>query len=119
MLRELLAFLTAEQVAPTAGGLKQIELLGAQAVGGFVRRTLSRLSEPARELARAAAVLGSGADLRQAGALAGLDRRTAASAVDRLVAAEVLSAGQPLEFAHPLIEAGVHGSIPPGQVSEN
>src|SRR3954471_2808693 len=72
---------------------------------------LARQPETAARLARAAAVLGPGAPLRQAAALAGLDDAEAAEAADRLVAAGVLRSAHPLEFLHPLVGAAVYAGV--------
>jgi DNA-binding CsgD family transcriptional regulator len=74
---------------------------------------LGRLPEPAAQLARAASVLGSGAPLREAAALAGLDDDTAAQAADALVAAGVLRGAHPLEFLHPLVGTAVYAGLAP------
>jgi DNA-binding CsgD family transcriptional regulator len=72
-------------------------------------------AEEARRLARALAVLGGPAPLRQAAALAGLDLAAAARLADRLRAADVLAPGAVLEFAHPIVRTAVYESIPPGE----
>jgi DNA-binding CsgD family transcriptional regulator len=74
---------------------------------------LARLPDAAVRLARAAAVLGAGAPLRQAAALAGLDDGEAAEAADALVAAGVLRSAHPLEFLHPLVGAAVYAGFAP------
>src|SRR3954468_12653505 len=72
---------------------------------------LARQPEAAARLARAAAVLGPGAPLRQAAALARLSDAEAAEAADRLVAAGVLRSAYPLEFLHPLVGAAVYAGF--------
>jgi DNA-binding CsgD family transcriptional regulator len=72
---------------------------------------LARLPEPAGQLARAAAVLGNGAALREATALAGTGDAEAAEAADALVSAGVLRSTQPLEFLHPLVGAAVYAGL--------
>ena len=47
----------------------------------------------------------------QAGALAGLERGTAAEAADALVAAGVLEHGRPLRFIHPLVRNAVYADL--------
>ena len=66
-------------------------------------------------LARALAVLGGPAPLRQAAALAGLDLPAAARLADRLRAADVLAPGSVLEFRDPIVRTAVYESIPPGE----
>jgi len=69
---------------------------------------LARLPKAAARLARAAAVLGDGAPLRQAAALAEIAHNDALEAVDALIRAGFLRDAQPLEFLHPLIRAAVY-----------
>jgi DNA-binding CsgD family transcriptional regulator len=88
----------------------------AGSLGAIAQSVLRRIGEEeARRLARALAVLGGPAPLRQVAALAGLDRPAAARLADRLRAADVLAPGSVLEFAHPIVRAAVYESIPPGE----
>ena len=80
---------------------------------------LARLPEPARDLARAAAVLGSGVPLRQAAALAGIDDDAATTAADALVAGGILRSVHPLEFLHPLIGAAAYAGLGPAARSRD
>jgi DNA-binding CsgD family transcriptional regulator len=75
---------------------------------------LAAMPDAARGVARAAAVLGDGASLRQAAGLAGFGMEAAGSAADALVTAGVLRSAHPLEFLHPLIEAAVYAGIGAG-----
>ena len=75
---------------------------------------LAGMDAAARGLARAAAVLGGGASLRQGAGLAGIDAGAAADAADALIAAGVLRSVQPLEFLHPLIGAAVYAGLGAG-----
>ncbi len=89
---------------------------GDQKVEPIAQAVLRRIgAEEARRLARALAVLGGPAPLRQAAALAGLDLPAAARLADRLRAADVLAPGAVLEFAHPILRTAVYESIPPGE----
>ena len=78
-----------------------------------INARLERLSKSAKALARAGAVLGDGAPLRRAGALAGLDAEQVAEGADSLVAAGILHQASPLEFLHPLVRAGLYAGIGP------
>ncbi|HEX6744500.1 MAG TPA: AAA family ATPase [Solirubrobacteraceae bacterium] len=80
---------------------------------------LARLPVAAARLARAAAVLGAGAPLRHAAALAGLGDAEAAEAADTLVAAGVLRSAHPLEFLHPLVGAAVYAGVAPAARSRD
>ena len=68
-------------------------------------------------LARAVAVLGRTAPLRHAAVVAGLDLDAAGAAADALAAAEVLRAGRPLEFCHPILASAVAEAMPSSDVS--
>ena len=72
---------------------------------------LRQLPPQAGALARAVAVLGSGAELRRVADLAGLDPDTAVETVDALVAAELLAPGRPLSFTHPLVGDAIAGAM--------
>jgi len=69
---------------------------------------LATLPPDARSVAQAAAVLGDGAPLRQAAALAEISVDAATVAADVLIAAGVLRSAHPLAFVHPLMGAAVY-----------
>jgi DNA-binding CsgD family transcriptional regulator len=69
-------------------------------------------------LLQAVAVLGDGASVRNAAALAGIGREQAARLAGGLAAAGVLAAGERLGFAQPLVAAAVHEAIPAGERAE-
>ena len=73
---------------------------------------LARLGEPAEMLAKAVAVLGNRAPMRQAVALAGLAAAPAEQAADVLASAHIMAPGEPLRFTHPLIATSVYADIP-------
>ena len=75
---------------------------------------LGRLAPSAPALARALTVLGDGAPLRHAAALAKLDLASAARAADALRAAEVLAPSIELAFLHPLLRAAIEQAEPIG-----
>ena len=72
---------------------------------------LRGMSGDARDLAGALAVLGSGTELGIAASVAGLGPAVAGTAATELVRADLLSDGRPLNFAHPLLEAGARASL--------
>jgi DNA-binding CsgD family transcriptional regulator len=113
LLRELTHTIAAERLAPTdANATRLCELAGA-AGSRAVSMRLSRLAPEATMLARAVAILGDDADLRQAAALAGLDERTASEMARALAQLDVLRPRPPLGFVHPLIGAAVYDSVTP------
>ena len=79
----------------------------------MIERQLARLPDGAA-LARAIAVLGPGAPLRHAAALAGLELSQAARAADALRAAGVLDDTPELALAHPLIAGTLYTRMPAG-----
>ena len=78
---------------------------------GPVALRVARLGPAAGELARAAAVLGDGAQLRHAAALAGVGLAAAAAAADGLAGIGVFKPGTPLGFVHPIVRTAVHEDI--------
>ena len=79
-----------------------------------VRHRLAGLSPAARELARAASVLGEPAELRHAAALSGVDAPAARVAADHLREAGLFGATRELEFLHPILRAAVYDDLPAG-----
>jgi ATP/maltotriose-dependent transcriptional regulator MalT len=88
-----------------------------EAVTRAVAGRLLGVSEPARQLAEAAAVLGQTAALRHAAALAGLSTDVASGAADELRGAFILTGRRPLEFVHPIVRAAVHRNLPSGRAA--
>lgn len=109
---ELVRSLQADGVSPTARSVAEVVRLVPESVLRSVLVRLARLGEHAQRLAVAIAVLGDGAALRHAGALAELDPESAELAADALAHAHILNAGEPLSFTHPLIATAVHTDLP-------
>ena len=114
LVKELVRTIAEEGIEATAAASSCIEALAPRAVSQSIALRLRRLSSAARELARAAAVLGE-ADLRLAAGLAGVTPGTAAVAADELVAAGILEEGRPLRFVHPIVRAAVEADLSPGE----
>ena len=109
---ELLRALHEDGIAPTASSAAQVRSLVPDSVLRAVLVRLARLGEPAELLAKAVAVLGNRAPMRQARLLAGLDVAPAEQAADALAGAHIMAPGEPLRFAHPLIATAVYADIP-------
>ncbi|HEX6026850.1 MAG TPA: helix-turn-helix transcriptional regulator, partial [Solirubrobacter sp.] len=109
LLRELLHAIAS--VGAVTG--QQVDRLAPRRVIDGVLVRLAELPGGAGELAEAIAVLGDGARLRHAQALAGLEPATAAAVADALVAADILEPGDPLAFRHPLIASAVEHHLGP------
>lgn len=76
---------------------------------------LARLPGGAQAFARAAAVLGDGAEPRHAATLAELDEANAAAAFDALAAADFLRPSRPLGFVQPLLRDVLYAELAPGE----
>ena len=111
LLRELVHAISVEGVVPTEANVPRLRELEARAGSRAVSLRLAWLPPEATEVAKAVAVLGDDADLRQAAELAGMDEHAASEAVAALVRVDVLRSQQPLEFVHPLIRAAVYDSL--------
>jgi DNA-binding CsgD family transcriptional regulator len=112
LLVELIAHLRQSGVEPTAANAARIATLRPASVARSVVANLARLGRDAGELARATAILGTGAELRWARLLAKLDPELAAVAADTLIGAELLVYESSLEFVHPLVRSTIYDSIP-------
>ena len=115
LLTELLGGVRRERVRPTAANVVAIGDIGPQAVTRSVLLRLTRLAEPAVEVARAAAVLGDAVGSAAVAALAGVDERRVARAVRDLVRAEILAADVPFGFVHPVIRDAVYHDLTHGE----
>jgi DNA-binding CsgD family transcriptional regulator/tetratricopeptide (TPR) repeat protein len=113
LLGALLTQLLAEGVVPDDDTAARLGTFGSEQVARVIERQLARLPDGAG-LARAVAVLGPGAPLRHAAALAGLELYEAARAADALRAAGVLADTPVLELAHPLITGTLYTRMPAG-----
>ena len=108
LIGALLAQLAADGVAPDEAAAARLSAFGPEQVARWVERQLARLPDGAAALALAVAILGSGAPLRHAGALARLDHERASAAADALRAAGLLDDGGDLALAHPLIAGALY-----------
>jgi DNA-binding CsgD family transcriptional regulator len=117
VLRDLLNELRVEGIAPTAAAAADVAGVTPKTVSRTVLLRLARLPQDALALAQAVAVLGDGADLRDAAALAEIDLAAASEAADSLAAADLLAPGRPLSFVHPLTRAAIYNDLPLGRRS--
>jgi DNA-binding CsgD family transcriptional regulator len=112
LLTELLKTLQADVVRPTADAVPVVAEVGPRAVSRAVLVRLARLSADAGRLARAAAVLGDGAEVQTVAELAGVPPDRAPALAAELVAAEILADQPDVAFVHPLVGAAVYEDIP-------
>jgi DNA-binding CsgD family transcriptional regulator/tetratricopeptide (TPR) repeat protein len=116
MVREVLQAVDLEELPPTYASSGRVRGIAPKSVVRATQARISALRPEAVNLAQAAAVLGADAHLRRSARLAGLDPRAGAEAADDLVAAGVIRAGEPLEFAHPPVWSAVYTGIPRGRL---
>jgi DNA-binding CsgD family transcriptional regulator len=112
-LEALLRAVREQGLSADAGEAVRVRRIGPAAVAQAVLLRLSGGPASAGALVRAAAVLGDGASLAEVAELARLGDDEAARAADRLVALEILAAGERLEFAHPVVREAVYADIGP------
>ena len=113
LTHELLGSLARDRISPSAAEAAAVSELGPSTVRRVIMLRLARLPSSSGRLAQAVAVLGAGAQLRDAASLAGLDERSAATAADALAAVEILRTQLPLEFVHPIVRAAVYEDLAP------
>jgi DNA-binding CsgD family transcriptional regulator len=112
---ELLRALREDGVSGTAVDVPAIDGLTPRAVLDATLARLGRLSDEARIVAEAAALLEPSAELRWIAALAELDPDAVAGAADSLLAAGLLGSVAPCRFAHPILRSAVEREIPPAR----
>jgi DNA-binding CsgD family transcriptional regulator len=113
-------FLVTELVrAALASGAEALNTskLSAINIDETVLARIGRLPGEALRVARAVAVLGSEAHLRHVATLSGLSIEAAGTIADRLLRADILGAGRPMTFVHPLVASAVYGDLLPGERS--
>jgi DNA-binding CsgD family transcriptional regulator len=111
-LGELFRALREADIAPTAEGAARVAEQGPATLARSVLLRTAGLSAEAAAMARALAVLGSGAEFRHAASLASLDDDDAADAAGRLVTAEIVIGSQRLSFTHPIVRSSIYADIP-------
>ena len=115
LLEELTKALAVEGASPDVAHLAMLRDLGPSSVARTVLLRLRRLGPDATGAAQALAVLGDGADLAAVAALSELDVERAGRAVASLARAEIVRAGLPLGFVHPLVAGAVYHDVLPGE----
>lgn len=111
-LSAVVAELAAEGVQPRDDSVARMRAITPPSIARATLLRVGRLPGEAIALARALAVLDWATDLQLLAALAGLDEESAVAAADALMSAQIVAAGLPLRFAHPLVAGIVYEDIP-------
>lgn len=117
LLTALLADLRSKGVEPSRDAIELVRRIGGAAISEATVSRLRSLPREAVELAKAVAVLGTDAELHDAGQLAELEVTEAAAAADQLALTQILKPDRPLEFVHPLVRTAIYESVPIGERS--
>lgn len=112
LMRELVTALAREQIHPTTDAVRRIEAIGPEGVRRPLLRRLDAVGGGASAVARAVAILGSGASLRDVASLARLDEEAVTGIVGRLVQVQILRDEPRLTFVHPLVRAAIYADMP-------
>lgn len=115
LLRQLLRALESEGVEPTAANTAIVADVGPRAISRTVLVRLSRLSDEAVRVARAAAILGDGTELPPLAHQAEVSEDAAAEAIRALARTEILRSEPPISFAHPLVRQAIYQDLPAGE----
>jgi DNA-binding CsgD family transcriptional regulator len=100
-----------EGISPTTEHVPRLLEIGAQGVSRAVGLRLARLPPEALALLRAASIVGDGAALRHAAALAGVEPTELGPAAAVLVRLDLLRSVDPLEFFHPVVRSAVYETL--------
>jgi len=112
LLGELAVELAMRDVEPADENAGIVHELAPESLAAGVLVRLRRLGKGAPELARAAAVLGDGAELRHAATLAELPIERAVQLADSLMGAGVLRRARRLSFVHPVVRVAIDADRP-------
>ncbi len=110
-LEALLRDAAEQGLAGDARDASRVRRIGPAAVAQALLLRLSGRPPAVTALVRGVAVLGDGATLGEAAALAGIPDDEGASAADLLIALGILRAARGLEFAHPIVREAVYSDI--------
>ena len=111
-LRALLREVSLRAIAPTDAQAVRVRSLAPPGVAHAARIRIAKVPDGVA-LARAVALLGDGAELRNAAALAGLEQGAATKTADLLSRASILRRARRLEFVHPIVRRAIYADIAP------
>ena len=86
-----------------------------ESIRRHIARRMARLNPNARDLAKAASVLGDEAALSDGILLAGLDAYRGRVVAEELVLGQLLQSVDPILFAHSIVRIAVYGLLEPGE----
>jgi DNA-binding CsgD family transcriptional regulator len=115
LLGELLNEAAARGLTPSASAADDVGSIVPRGVANAVLLRLARLAPPAAGLARALSVLGDGAQVGDAGQLAGLAGAQVDVAMAGLVSAGVVEPGGTILFTHPIVRRAIYDDISPAE----
>lgn len=116
-LKALIRSAISDGVPPTAAGAKSLTGRTPPVLRRELLIRLGRLPQAERDLARAASIFGSDAELHQVATVAELEPEEARSAADALMDRDILAAGNRLGFVHPIVKDAIRGEIPPAELA--
>jgi DNA-binding CsgD family transcriptional regulator/tetratricopeptide (TPR) repeat protein len=117
LLNELIVELQHEGIPPTAAASERVLTIGPRAVSRIMLTRIASVGAQASAIAQATVILGDGAELRHAAALARIDITQAGQAADALVRASILCEGHRLAFVHPIVRQAVEQDMGPQERS--
>jgi DNA-binding CsgD family transcriptional regulator len=113
LVGELLEEAAARGLEPTAAA--DVGAIVPRGVANAVLLRLARMVPAAATLARALSVLGDGAQVGDAGRLAGLAAGDLEEAMAALVSAGVVESGGGVRFTHPILRSAIYGELSPAE----
>ncbi|MGZ4298795.1 MAG: ATP-binding protein, partial [Solirubrobacteraceae bacterium] len=102
-------------LTPTTAAAGDLATLVPRGVANTVLLRLARQSASAAALARAGSVLGDGAQVGDAGRLAGLDDQHLEAAMASLVLTGIVEPGATVRFTHPILRTAIYGDLSPAE----
>ena len=115
LLAELLSEAAVRGLAPSASAAEDVSGIVPRGVANAVLLRLARLAPPASGLARALSVLGDGAQVGDAGLLAGIADPALDTPLAGLVSAGVVEPGGTIRFTHPIVRRAIYDDISPAE----
>jgi DNA-binding CsgD family transcriptional regulator len=115
LVGELLDEAAARGLHPTARAARELGSIVPRGVANAVLLRLARLAPSAGELARALSALGDGAQVGDAGRLAGLAEADLEAAMGALVSAGIVESGGTVRFTHPILRTAIHDDLSPAE----